>query len=135
MTNTLDGNEIVPGHNTLVMVAITALRTLTSILFGFVIAIVWRKSLSGQHIPAMALVAKDLHDSRGSPVDIPQIRLSTQGIERIRNLLRGVAIQIHIKSQFHCWSLVRIWNKAAIGIVGIAEQLGSQRYSIVQPHS
>lgn len=83
----------------------------------------------------MALIAKDLHDSRGSPVDIPKIGLATQGIECIRNLLRGVAIQIHIKSQFHCWRLVRIWNKAAVGIVSIAEQLGSQRYSIIQPHS
>lgn len=44
-------------------------------------------------------------------------------------------IQIHIKSQFHCWRLVGIWNKAAVGIVSIAEQLGSQRYSIIQPHS
>ena len=132
--HTLDGNEIVPGHNTLVMVAITALRTLTSILFGFVIAIVWRKGLSGQHIPAMALIAKDLHDSRGSPVDIPQIGLAAQGVERIRNLLRGVSIQIHKKCQFHGWRLVGIWNKAAIGIVSIAEQLGSQRYTIVQPH-
>ena len=132
--HTLNGNKIVPGHNALVMVAITALRTLASILLGFVIAIVWRKGLSGQYIPAMALVAKDLHDSRGSPVDIPQIGLAAQGVECICNLLRGVAIQIHIKSQFHCWRLVGIWNKAAIGIVGIAEQLGSQRYSIVQPH-
>ena len=132
--HTLDGNEIVPGHNTLVMVAITALRTLTSILLGFVIAIVWRKGLSGQYISAMALVAKDLHDSRGSPVDIPQIGLAAQGVERIRNLLRGVSIQIHKKCQFHGWRLVGIWNKAAIGIVSIAEQLGSQRYTIVQPH-
>ena len=117
------------------VIAIPALRPLTSVFLGLVIAVIRSKGFSGQDITAVALIAEDLDDTRGSPVDIAQIGLPPQGIERIRNLLRGVSIQIHKKCQFHCRRLVGIWNKAAIGIVSIAEQLGSQRYSIVQSHS
>ena len=81
------------------MITVSALWSLSFILLGLMGAEIGREGLTGKNITTMALITQDLNNTRGSPVDIAKVRLTPQGIESIRNLLRGVSVQIHIESK------------------------------------
>lgn len=117
------------------MITVSALWSLSFILLGLMGAEIGREGLTGKNITTMALITQDLNNTRGSPVDIAKVRLTPQGIESIRNLLRGVSVQIHIESKLDGGCFLGIRNKLTISIVHISEQFGSQRNAVIQTHT
>ena len=78
------------------MIEVSALRPLPTVFLRKVISVVRCISLPGQHISAMALIPKDLDDAVCGPLDISKIRFSFKSDEGIRNLLRGVSVEIQM---------------------------------------
>ena len=76
----LNRNEIISGNNALVVVPVKALGSVPPILSGLVVQIVGGEGLPGQYIPAMPLIAKDLDNGVGCPLDISQISLSASSV-------------------------------------------------------
>ena len=65
----LDRNEIISGNDALVVVPVKALGSVPPILSGLVVQIVGGEGLPGQYIPAMPLIAKDLDNGVGCPLE------------------------------------------------------------------
>ena len=130
----LNRNEIISGNDALVVVPVKALGSVPPILSGLVVQIVGGEGLPGQHIPAMPLIAKDLDNGVGCPLDIPQISLPAQLGERRRNVGGGISVQIHIEDEFYRGGFIRVDDQVSICVVRIPQQLGRQWQTSVQPH-
>ena len=120
----LNGNEIISGNNALVVIPVKALGAVAPILPGLVVQVVRGEGLSGQHIPAMTLIAKNLNNGIGGPFDISQVGLTAQLGKRRRDVAGGVAVQIHVEDELHRRRFLRVDHQVSIPVVRIAQQLG-----------
>ena len=116
------------------MIFIPAPGPLTPVLFCEMVAVVGGVGLSGEHIAAVTLVAQNAGDAAGGPLDVPEVGLAPQGIESVRNFLRGIAVEAHIKRQFYGGSLFGVDGQVPFAVVGVAQQLRRQRDAVVQAH-
>ena len=117
------------------VVKISALRALAPVFLGKMGQIIRRICFPGQNIAAVALVTQYLQNAAGGPLGIPKVGSAPQSGERIRNLLGGVPVQVHIKRQLNSGGLVWVDHKVAVPIVTVAQQLGRERDAVVQPHT
>lgn len=130
----LDGDEILPGDNGFVMVAVKALGPVAFILLGFVGEVVGGKGFSGEHVPAVAFVAQHLHHRVGRPPKIAQICFPSLACEDFRNLAGGIAVKVQVKNQLYRGGFFGVDHQIPFAVVGIPQQLGSQRQSTIQTH-
>ena len=116
------------------VITIQALRSVSLVFSGFMIQIVRGERLTRQNISTVTFVPKHLYNGIRRPVNVPQIGLPAQFSERLRDLGSCLSVQIHVEDQLYRGGLLRINHEVSIRIVGIAQQLGRQRQSPIQPH-
>ncbi len=118
----LCGDIILPGNDGFVMVPIEALGTVPFILFCFVCEIVGGECLSGEYVPAVALVAQHLYHRVGRPPKIAQIRFPSLACEDFRNLAGGVAVKVQVKNQLYRGGFFGVDHQIPFAVVGIPQQ-------------
>ena len=132
--HSLHGDEIIPGYDPFMVIPVQALRPVAPVLAGFVRQVTGRPGFPRQHIAAVPFVAQNLDDGIGRPLHVSQVSPLSQFGHCVCNLLRGVAVQIHIKDQFHGRGFLGVDHQVAVRIVGIAEQFRGERKPAVQAH-
>ena len=113
------------------VIEVSALRPLPTVFLRKVISVVRCISLSCQHISAMALIPKDLDDAVCCPLDVSKIRFPLKSNECIRNLLRGVSVEIHIECQLYSRGLFWVNDQIPLTVMAVSKQLWRERNAIV----
>ena len=94
--------------------------------------IIRRICFPGQNIAAVTLITQYLQDAAGSPFCISKIGSTPQSGKRVRDLLGGVPVQVHIKRQLNCGGLIRVDYEVAVPIVAVdrkSTRLNSSHWS------
>ena len=133
--HSLNRYKVISRYYGFVVIVIVALRTVPSVLHRLVCSEVRCERLSCNDVTAMPFITQYLHNATGCPLDVSKVGLTPKGNQGICNLLRGIAVEVHIKDEFYRGGFIGIDDKLSVCIVLEAEKLRCKRNTVVKAHT